>query len=1079
MADNQNMFPIGTADKYIESVIGLYNYSIGSRNDMLFNNPLEKRYYISTSVYSPEIGEPYVMSNSHRNFDYFWGRYGGLVGYTYDYQYLRTKNSDVIANLGDIEQHQTFGDGNPYYKPVKLADYDFRSNPDRLYDTDILLNTNYDGLNNTFKKLDRLFDYIYTKPGEETKLHPRIENKSLNTFSDQNKYISDKAKYDKYTSDDEVKKLYLNGDSVDTSSYGNNFGETFKVINPARTNVNTESIGIYNELNQEVINGDYVNNELDSFDEYGYQDVPDNVNIVRIVDDENENTHSLLKKTNDLFKNGKIKSLINRFHIKEEISEIQSSVDESYGISRGRNLLKKNVNSEPNFLFTYDNPYCRVWTIANQYSKYSDLIRPFHESLKDFDEKPIMEGFRPFKNKRRGFSSIDNEVNGLPIIAPKSPEDVKRCMFSIENLAWKDINMNGKIVSRNFQDSSNRNSNRNVISKEQQGPNGGRIMWFPPYNLKFTENVNVNWNNNSFIGRGEQIYSYVNTDRGGTLDFTLLIDHPSILDIYSKSVSDADDDKETRDEDILRFFAGCGELEKINSESDKHQETSITQTSKEIPVDPTPEPLDITDKKTVYVFFPNNFSGVDYIDSDPNIAVTYLLNGGIGPGVGYEGGRGGTETCQPINGCIGGVPFIECENENGGNNKWYYQVDDRVKDEVLLTVDGYKDSACYGLNSEKLKDVLMSESLSATTVKSILGIGDMSNEEIRDTIVPFSSIDLLKANFNRHFDDDTDINLLDVGEVKIRCVGFASNHGHKESNVILAMNRARFLRAYLIKVLGFNPEWISAPEIINSDVATNNKGVSSLEAKLGRHAAVYIEVSYKDKQPTLNRTDNKNITVSADYSHRNTSNTENEQARVLTTIEETVNVLNEYDNEAEYFKKIGAGNDFIKKYIVDKVKYFDPAFHSITPEGFNARLTFLHQCTRQGPTVAASDSTNVSSAGNLAFGRAPVCVLRIGDFYNTRIIIDSISIQYDNNGGIQWDMNQEGIGLQPMYANVSISFKFLGGSDLSGPISRLQNAVSYNFFANTSVYDRRADFRNSIGGEVDEWQAGFNEKKDK
>ena len=1058
MADNQNMFPIGTADKYIEKVIGLYNYSIGSRNDMLFNNPLEKRYYISTSVYSPEIGEPYVMSNSHRNFDYFWERYGGLIGYTYDYQYLRTKNSDVIANLGDIEQHQTFGDENPDYKPVKLADYDFRSNPDRLYDTDIILNTNYDGLNNTFDKLDKLFDYIYTRPGEETKLHPRIVNKSLNTFTDQKKYISDKAKYDKYTSDDEVEKLYLDGDSVDTPSYGNDFGSTVEITS-TRTNVNTEAINLYDE-----------DNELN----IGIEIIPENVTIGRV---DTSNSRGLLSKTDELFKNGKIKSLISRFHTKSQKPSLtESAVDKNYGLSRGRNLLKK---EELDVTYAgYDNPYCRVWTTANQYSKYSDLIRPFRESLKDFDEKSIMEGFRPFKNKRRGFSSIDNEENGLPVIAPKSPEDVKRCMFSIENLAWKDINMNGKIVSRNFE-KSDRNSNRNVISKEQQGPNGGRIMWFPPYNLKFTENVNVNWNNNSFIGRGEQIYSYVNTDRGGTLDFTLLIDHPSILDIYSKSVSDFAKDKEDRDEDILRFFAGCGELEKINSKSDKHQETSIIQTSKEIPVDPVPEPLDITDKKTVYVFFPNNFSGIDYIDTDPNIAATYLLNGGIGPGVGYEGGNGSLEICQPINGCVGGVPFIECKNKNGGTNKWYYQVDDRVKDEVLLTVDGYKDSACYGLNSEKLKDVLMSESLSATTVKSILGIGDMSNEEIRDTIVPFSSIDFLKAEFNRHFDDDTDINLLDVGEVKIRCVGFASNHGHKESNVTLAMNRARFLREYLIKVLGFNPEWISAPEIINSDVVTNGKGVSSLEAKLGRHAAVYIEVSYKDKQPTLNRTNTKNITVSADYSNRNTGNTENEQARVLTTTEETVNVLNEYDNEAEYFKKIGAGNDFIKKYIVDKVKYFDPAFHSITPEGFNARLTFLHQCTRQGPTVAASDTTNISSAGNLAFGRAPVCVLRIGDFYNTRIIIDSISIQYDNNGGIQWDMNQEGIGLQPMYANVSISFKFLGGSDLSGPISRLQNAVSYNFFANTSIYDRRADFRDSVGGPVDEWQAGFNEKNDK
>ena len=77
-------------------------------------------------------------------------------------------------------------------------------------------------------------------------------------------------------------------------------------------------------------------------------------------------------------------------------------------------------------------------------------------------------------------------------------------------------------------------------------------------------------------------------------------------------------------------------------------------------------------------------------------------------------------------------------------------------------------------------------------------------------------------------------------------------------------------------------------------------------------------------------------------------------------------------------------------------------------------------------------------------------------------------------------MNPEGIGLQPMFANVSISFKFIGGSDLSGPISRLQNAVSYNFFANTSVYDRHADYRNAFvdytSGEdkVNEWQAGIN-----
>ena len=67
-----------------------------------------------------------------------------------------------------------------------------------------------------------------------------------------------------------------------------------------------------------------------------------------------------------------------------------------------------------------------------------------------------------------------------------------------------------------------------------------------------------------------------------------------------------------------------------------------------------------------------------------------------------------------------------------------------------------------------------------------------------------------------------------------------------------------------------------------------------------------------------------------------------------------------------------------------------------------------------------------------------------------------MNIEYENNG-IHWDLNPEGIGVQPMYANVNITFKFLGGSDLAGPIGRLQNAVSFNYYANTGVYDNRAE----------------------
>ena len=90
----------------------------------------------------------------------------------------------------------------------------------------------------------------------------------------------------------------------------------------------------------------------------------------------------------------------------------------------------------------------------------------------------------------------------------------------------------------------------------------------------------------------------------------------------------------------------------------------------------------------------------------------------------------------------------------------------------------------------------------------------------------------------------------------------------------------------------------------------------------------------------------------------------------------------------------------------------------------------------------------------MAFGRPPICVLRIGDFYHTRIIINSITIDYDTQ---QWDMNPEGIGVQPMLARISLNFVFLGGSDIEAPIARLQNAVSFNYYANQSIYDDRSD----------------------
>lgn len=160
-----------------------------------------------------------------------------------------------------------------------------------------------------------------------------------------------------------------------------------------------------------------------------------------------------------------------------------------------------------------------------------------------------------------------------------------------------------------------------------------------------------------------------------------------------------------------------------------------------------------------------------------------------------------------------------------------------------------------------------------------------------------------------------------------------------------------------------------------------------------------------------------------------------------------------YDQEYHFFKKLEERDPDVFDSLVKKLQYFDPAFHSMTPEGFMGRLTFLQQCTRQGDTVSTSDR-NGHMANNLAFGRPPFCILRLGDFYYQKIVINNISINYDP---LVLDLNNEGIGVVPLIANVTISFRFIGGGDLSGPVRRLQNAMSFNYYANTRLYDNRAD----------------------
>ena len=981
-------------------------------------------------------------------------------------------------------------------------------------------------------------------------------------------------------------------------------------------------------------------------------------------------TRDLIRKTNENFNHGKYKTLIARFHTNSQDSKnpndiTQTAISREYGMSHGRNLLKKDDRT---FVNGYDNPYCRVWTYHHQYDRVAKAIRPFIGGATSQDELEKKErgnydtvGFRtkpiksrvildkevladngesresPFTGSENNFlggselldkySSL-NFKTGFVNIAPTAKikdyfdgmEDsnsrmavsVKKCMFSIENLAWRtSITKNNEF-------------NPTGLSPEQRGPLGGRIMWFPPYNISFNEESRVDWNANQFIGRGEKIYTYTNTERTGTLSFTLLIDHPSIIDYWDKDALPGNgggvDEKGNQENTLLRFFAGCDVLsakpqkylKRINPPAEEEEPIKEEEVKKD------PEEVEVSQPtaRTIscILYFPNNYSGFDdfpTVKSSTFNAIYYLMNG-IGTGkIIDEDANVGDKMFVPIDMKLGiekpiyetifsGRPvptsdYIECPNHKnnctktcdknglvttattitsssfGGyelynnqtmgisvvdkridnnentfkkaraciNNKnkgryittndgdirivhlnqddepyyelakingplelysWYYRVDkSKEMDKLTAATDSYLDTISYALNGTGYEE--------ARTVPEF----GIKEDDAEHMLVSFAELfyvlegnkkDWIRESWTSknivNWHHVTELQNIMKGEgmgykvKKVTFKGHASTAGYEETgkmyNTELSNNRATTFMRWM-KENSFPYDFSNKnieDAVTQSNESHTNSGLNNKKlTKLWRSAEVKIEYTVEDirhiqtSQPSSDERINISLKgmkgVSISETSKPTIVDPNDYELVFddnlkssTRIKETDSIdesvkkyelvddtrtVNRYDNEGEFFELLEKDHPFMHHLISEKIRYFDPAFHSISPEGFNARLTFLHQCTRQGST-AENANFETSVAYNLAFGRPPVCVLRLGDFYNTKIIINSLSIQYENP---TWDLNPEGIGVMPMFANVTLSFAFIGGSDLAGPIARLQNAVSFNYYANTSVYDNRAD----------------------
>ncbi len=799
------------------------------------------------------------------------------------------------------------------------------------------------------------------------------------------------------------------------------------------------------------------------------------------------NRKSILYKTKELFKYGSVATLVNGHLTMTERSQIQSSVLSNGMMSKGNAALTSTyLQSGPGGL-ARNLVYCRTWTPMDKYDEISDLIR--HKSLNT-------DGGNYRRNSHLSpFSILEN--TGFVKIAryATDTETIRRHMFSIENLAWKDFPW------------ADAESGVKDMPFCEKGPYGGRIMWFPPYDIKFSENTSVNWDKHNFIGRGEPMYTYNNTERTGQLSFKVIIDNPNELNYRDKNNIFKSTEYGDEDDHYASYFAGCNFNDILTPEEIK---TIIPPPPSipPIPITPPTSPL----PPTFRVFFPNDNhtypndypeyeSGVINAASIGNInkiehkgKVTYT----VVKSTGYKL-YSGTETpnidryiaVEPdpnnngkyidynlLMGKKDGAPMTDPKEAGPANptNMSYtdyenYRIDWKANPSgykyfglgliyiknpriVGCVTQYYVDRYNFGLNANRWDAENYNLTLPGNATyggcrwAGWLAASDMDGK----SECQVSYLTALKNHMDYNNGPCKDCIIKIDGYASTQCVDCENpllpGKSCAQRNLILSDKRAESVAEYLRKNV-LDP---SDPNKDKRIKATLGKGETTAFNQF-----VPDDQKCNDDSPTdllgckMNRRVNVTFEHDPSLSTKSSTQTATPQATVQQpTVTPTVatvakDKIRSYYQECDYFAKLLEKDPFTFKKLSDKVKFFSPAFHSTTPEGFNSRLTFLQQCTRQGPSVYGQEN----KPDNLVFGRPPVCILRIGDFYYTKIIIESLSIDYEP---LVWDLNPEGVGVQPMIANVSMNFAFIGGSSLDGPISKLQNGLSFNYYANTGLF---------------------------
>lgn len=658
---------------------------------------------------------------------------------------------------------------------------------------------------------------------------------------------------------------------------------------------------------------------------------------------------------------------------------------------------------------------CRSWTYLDYYGKTTDtFIRGYGNQVENSVAKDYVH------------PKIHPTVDG------KGNLDSRNMMFSFENLAY-----------------TKQDLIENDIPECEWGPRYGRLLWFPPYIKTYSENTATSYNSDKFIGRGESLYTYSNTERSFSLTFMLIMDYPFWMD-------------KVNPEDMARIFA-CD----FDKDKDKILEvptfggSTITP-----PIEPEPpDPIELPP-----VDLPSIFEEIGFADG--NDLKYYFENDEYGFVANYE------FYADPSGNVLPNLFALNSDfynsDPNDPNPPSLSQIDAAGSDlEVYKKV--LSETISNGVDVRDFYDIRFVGNAST------LFIGLQTAPAIYNRYLSYRRAFTLAKELLKRYGISPSSMRIDTQETD--AVFFQDNPNRKDSTLDDYNPDRMFPPAfsnksdYIIRKIGINMVFnevkgnggrgvtiiVVAEGSSNSTIAVDDANKNTRAAKTQRNvlvSSIVDQARVRDfDQAARDAAEQARVEeIRRLEAARTPPPPQRAVAEVQATADDELNCTRRFarSNPVTMGNAQNTINPIKQEYGFRKWRKFAPAFHSQTPEDFHRRLTFLSQLMYTGK--AFSEAT----ARNSVFGRAPFAVMRIGDFYHTKLVIKNIGFDFADT---LFDLNPEGMGVQPMTCTVTMDGSIIGGQSLKGPIERIQNAVSFNYFANSTYY-KTGMYANAVESEA-------------